>query len=142
MTTSTSLQSNYIVEYADQFFQDTPIRCRLQMPITSQLTLPTEVRHDLFLAIKEALNNVLKHSRASEVQVQVFESDSTVNIVIDDNGCGFDSTQGQNGRQGNGLQNMRKRMVAVGGRMEIMTTPGHGTKLQFCVSIPAPPPAN
>lgn len=133
---------NYLVEYADQFFQDTSIRCRLQMPAASQLALPTEVRHDLFLAIKEALNNVLKHSMASEVRVEVFHSGSTVNIVIDDNGRGFDPARAQNGHGGNGLQNMRRRLDALGGRMEIVTAPGHGTKLQFTVNVPAPPPPN
>jgi len=133
---------NYLVEYAAQFFQDADIRCRLQMPMTSQLTVPTEVRHDLFLAIKEALNNVLKHSMASEVQIQVFQNDSTINIVIDDNGRGFDLAQRQNGGLGNGLQNMRKRMDTLGGQMEIITAPGHGTKLQFTVRVPTQPPPN
>lgn len=133
---------NYLVEYADQYFKDSGIRCRLQMPIASQLTLSTEVRHDLFLAVKEALNNVLKHSLASEVQIEVFHNDSTVNIVIDDNGCGFDQDSARNGRQGNGLQNMRKRIDALGGQMEIFTAPGHGTKLQFTVRIPDQPAAS
>jgi ligand-binding sensor domain-containing protein/signal transduction histidine kinase len=132
----------YLNEYAAQLFQDTNIRCRLQMPITSQLTLPSEVRHDLFLAFKEALNNVLRHSLASEVHVQVFHTDSTVNIIIDDNGCGFDPAQGQNSRPGNGLRNMRKRLETLGGQMEIITRPGHGTKLQFTVRIAPQPSPN
>ncbi len=130
---------NYLVEYTDNFFQDTNIRCRLQMPNTSPLALPTELRHDLFLAIKEALNNVLKHSTASEVRVEVLSNGSTVDVIIDDNGRGFDLENGHNGRQGNGLQNMRKRLDAVGGRMEIVTAPGHGTKLQFTVPVPRQP---
>ncbi len=133
---------NYLIEYAAQFFQGSKIRCRLQMPITSQLTLPTEVRHDLFLAFKEGLNNVLKHSQASEVHVEVFHADGTVHIIIDDNGCGFDPAQKEDGRQGNGLPNMRRRMDALGGQMEIITAPGHGTKLQFTVRVPAQPPTN
>jgi signal transduction histidine kinase len=132
----------YLNEYTAQLFQDTQIRCRLQLPITSQLTLRTEVRHELFLAFKEALNNVLKHSMASEVHVEVFQSESAVSIIIDDNGCGFDPAREQNGRQGNGLPNMRKRMDALGGRMEITTAPGHGTKLQFTVPVLAQTPSN
>jgi signal transduction histidine kinase len=128
----------YLNEYAAQLFQDTEIRCRLRMPISSQLSLPTEVRHDLFLAFKEALNNVLKHSKASVVQVEIIYSGSTVDIIIDDNGCGFDLAS----RQGNGLQNMRKRLEALGGQMEIISVPGHGTKVQFAVQVPAQPPSN
>lgn len=133
---------NYLVEFADNFFQDTNIRCRLQMPITSQLTLPTEVRHDLFLAIKEGLNNVLKHSMATEVRVEISTGGSTVNIIIDDNGRGFDLARERNGGQGNGLQNMRKRMDALAGKMEIVTAPGRGTKLQFTVCVPVQSPLN
>jgi signal transduction histidine kinase len=128
----------YLNEYAAQFFQDTGIRCRLLMPIASQLVLHTEVRHDLFLAFKEALNNVLKHSGASEVHVEVSSVGAAVNIIIDDNGRGFDLDHGQNGGHGNGLQNMRKRMDAVGGKMEIITAPGHGAKVQFSIFVPPP----
>ena len=128
---------NYLVEYTDQFFQDTGIRCRLQMPIASPLPLSTEVRHDLFLAIKEALNNVLKHSKATEVRVEVLSDGSTIDVIIDDNGRGFDLAHARNGNQGNGLQNLRKRMDALGGRVEIVTAPGHGTKLQFTVRVPS-----
>lgn len=131
---------NYLVEFTDQFFQDTKIRCRLQMPITSQLVVPTEVRHDLFLAIKEGLNNVLKHSMASEVRIEVLSADSTINVIIDDNGRGFDPGQRAQNGHGNGLQNMRRRMDAVGGQMDIVTTPGHGTRLQFSVCVPGQPP--
>jgi signal transduction histidine kinase len=132
----------YLNEYAAQFFQDARMRCWLQMPIASQLTLPAQIRHDLFLACKEALNNVLKHSLASEVRVQVVQAGTTVSIIIDDNGRGFDPAPGPNGRQGNGLQNMRKRVEALGGQMELVTAPGHGTKLQFTVHVPAQPPPN
>jgi ligand-binding sensor domain-containing protein/signal transduction histidine kinase len=128
----------YLNEYAAQFFQDTNIRCRLLMPIASELTLGAEVRHDLFLAFKEALTNVLKHSGASEVHVQVSNVKSTVNVMIDDNGCGFDLNHGTNGSRGNGLLNMRKRMDAVGGQMEIVSAPGHGTRLQFTVHVSSP----
>jgi ligand-binding sensor domain-containing protein/signal transduction histidine kinase len=128
---------SYLNDYAAQFFQDTCIRCRLQMPVTSHVTLRTEVRHDLFLAFKEALTNVLKHSLASEVHVRVLNSGSDITIIIEDNGRGFDADGTQNHRHGNGLQNMRKRIDAVSGQMEITTAPGHGTRLQFTLHVPA-----
>ena len=76
---------------------------------------------------------------ASEVRVELENAGSTINIIIDDNGQGFDPAHGGNGRQGNGLQNMRKRMDALGGEMKIITAPGHGTKLQFTVRVPGQP---
>jgi ligand-binding sensor domain-containing protein/signal transduction histidine kinase len=130
---------DYLVEYATQFFQDAGIRLRLETPLSSQLALPAEVRHGLFLATKEAFNNVLKHSLASEVRFAVAAADSTINILIDDNGRGFDPGHGQDGRQGNGLQNMRKRLEALGGQMQLQTAAGQGTKLRFVVRIPAQP---
>ena len=131
---------DYLVEYATECFREADIRLRLQMPVNSRLALPAEVRHGLFLAIKEALNNVLKHSTASEVRVAVSEASSIIHVVIDDNGCGFDS-QNDSG-SGNGLQNMRKRLDALGGQMEINTAPGHGTKVRFTVRARAQPALN
>ena len=128
---------DYLVEYATQFFQDTNIRIRLEMPTGSQLPLAAELRHGLFLAIKEGLNNVLKHSQASEVRLSVFAAASALNVVIEDNGRGFNPAEHRNGALGNGLQNMRRRLVALGGQMSVQSAPGEGTKLEFTVGVPA-----
>src|SRR5665213_2010532 len=130
----------YLNEYVVQLFQDSGIRCRLELPVASHIMLPSDVRHDLFLVVKEALNNVLKHAKASEIQVQILSEDSAIRLIIEDNGCGFDAAQKQEGRRGNGLRNMRKRMDSLGGRMEISTTPGHGAKLQFVLPVQGKPP--
>ncbi len=134
----------YLSQYAERFFEDTPIRCRFELPIqSSAFALPAEVRHDLFLAIKEALNNVLKHSGASEVSVQVTAEGDVARIVIEDNGRGFDSNHSANGRVGNGLKNIQRRVDEHGGRLEVSTTPGKGTRLALIITVkqnPAPPP--
>jgi ligand-binding sensor domain-containing protein/signal transduction histidine kinase len=121
----------YITHYADEFFENTDVGCRLEMPVEMPLALPAEVRHDLFLAVKEAFNNILKHSRATEVRVRVSEAAGEVQIVIEDNGRGFDLHAGVNGRQGNGLKNMRERIEGLGGRFELISAPGQGTKIKF-----------
>jgi signal transduction histidine kinase len=126
----------YVNEYAVQFFQDSNIRCRLRMPVASDLTVPTEIRHDLFLAFKEALTNVLKHAQATEVHIEVFNSGARVDIIIDDNGRGFDANRECPGAGGNGLSNMNKRMEGLGGQLEIVTAPGHGTKVRLIVHVP------
>jgi signal transduction histidine kinase len=103
--------------------------------------LPAEVRHDLFLAVKEALHNVLKHAGASEVHVRVTETQGRVEIAVEDNGCGFDvaanngHSNGNGGRAGHGLANMRKRMEGIGGEMKICATTGKGTQLTFAVTV-------
>jgi ligand-binding sensor domain-containing protein/signal transduction histidine kinase len=126
----------YLNQYANHFFEGTNVKCRLEMPARlSRLALPAEVRHNLFLVVKEALNNVLKHAQATEVRVRMAESASDVAIEIEDNGRGFQPGAGGAGRQGNGLDNMRKRMEHLGGGFRLASTPGQGTKLEFTVRV-------
>jgi signal transduction histidine kinase len=125
--------------YAGQFFEDTPIKCRFELPIaSSSFVLPAEIRHDLFLAVKEALNNVLKHSGASEVLVQVSAQEETVQIVIRDNGRGIDPGETASGRKGNGLANMRQRVEGRGGRFDLDSVSGKGTRLSLSLRVKQP----
>jgi ligand-binding sensor domain-containing protein/signal transduction histidine kinase len=133
----------YINQYATQLFENTKVRCRLEMPqISPQLMLPAEVRHDLFLAVKEALHNVLKHAGASEVHLKVWEAEGRVEITIEDDGCGFDAAarngNGNGGRSGHGLANMRKRMEEIGGEMKVLAEKGKGTEIRFSVTVKSP----
>jgi ligand-binding sensor domain-containing protein/signal transduction histidine kinase len=126
----------YLGQYTEQFFEDTPIKCRFKLPIESHsFGLPAEVRHDLFLAVKEALHNVLKHSSASEVLVQVSVQDETMKIGIEDNGRGFAANQAGGGRKGNGLENIRRRLERHGGRFEVTGGSGKGTKLSLVLRV-------
>jgi signal transduction histidine kinase len=128
----------YLNQYSNHFFESTSVKCRLEMPAQlSQMVLPAEVRHDLFLVVKEALNNVLRHAQASEVRIRMSESDSTVEIEIEDNGRGFDAGAARVGRRGHGLENMRKRMETLGGGFDLTSKPGLGTKLRLTVTVSA-----
>jgi signal transduction histidine kinase len=129
----------YLSHYSDEFFENTDVSCRLEIPVQlPPLNLSAEVRHDLFLIVKEAFNNILKHAKATEVQVQVNCAQSRIEIVVADNGCGFDSSQNQAGRTGNGLRNMQKRIESLGGTCEVTTAPGKGTRLAFSAHIISP----
>jgi len=135
----------YINQYATQLFESTKVCCRLEMPqISPRLMLPADVRHDLFLAVKEALHNVLKHAGASEIHIKVWETDGRVEITVCDNGCGFDITakngngDGNGGRLGHGLFNMRKRMEDIGGEMKVVAVTGKGTQIRFGVMVKSP----
>jgi signal transduction histidine kinase len=126
----------YLNQYASQFFESTNVHCRLDVPETlSSLALPAEVRHDLFLVVKEALNNILKHARASEVSVAIAESAGALEIAIEDNGCGFDTATFAGSRPGDGLKNMRKRMAKIGGGFFLASLPGQGTKLRLTITV-------
>jgi signal transduction histidine kinase len=102
-----------------------------------------EVRHNLFLAFKETLHNVVKHAAASEVRISLaFQTDFLV-LIIRDNGRGFtpDALE-QTGRRepdrivrGHGLANLRERLAKIGGRCEIQSSPGNGTEVKFVVVV-------
>jgi signal transduction histidine kinase len=122
--------ANYIFQYAQEYFQNTGLSCRLDVP--AQLPdwpMSTEARHNLFMAVKEALNNVLKHSSATEVQVGLAVGEGKMTITIADNGRGFDPHH--LGPGGNGLENMRQRLERIGGRLVLETQPGQGTRIQM-----------
>jgi len=118
----------YLSEYAREFFDGTTVRCRLEMPLDLPADpLPAEVRHGLFLVIKEAFHNALKHARAPEVRLLLAVADSRVTIQITDDGCGFDASRVEAVSRGNGLRNMRARIAQLGGQLRVQSEPGRGT---------------
>ncbi len=122
----------YIVHFTEEFFESTPVRCRLDVPATLPAhVLSAERRHHLFLAFKEALNNVAKHAQATEVGVRLAVVPEGIELTISDNGRGFATA----GTGGNGLQNMRARIEALGGRFELSSRPGAGTRLTFHIPM-------
>ena len=126
----------YIGHFANEFFEDTDVHCRLELPVEfPAFNLAAETRHNLFLVVKEALNNALKHSGASEIRVDVSVENSLLQIVVADNGRGFDLNAPVNGHHGNGLENMRRRMENLGGRCEIASAPGKGATLKFSLEL-------
>ena len=88
-----------------------------------------EFRRNIYLCVKEALHNVVKHSRASRVSIH-FEATNDLVISISDDGIGFDKEKTPSFR--NGLINIRKRMTDIGGTMEILHDNG------TCIILTAP----
>jgi signal transduction histidine kinase len=122
--------ANYIFQYAQEYFQDTSVSCRLDMP--PQLPdrpVSTEARHNLFMAVKEALNNSLKHANATEVRVGLGVTDGRMTITVSDNGCGF--AMGKARGKGNGLENMNQRLEQIGGHLVLESVPGRGTSIRM-----------
>ncbi|HUC84886.1 MAG TPA: two-component regulator propeller domain-containing protein, partial [Candidatus Acidoferrales bacterium] len=113
----------YLAAYAENFFQGTSIRCRLDIPPgLPAYPISAEFRHNLFLTVKEALNNLVKHSRATQAHLELFLAEGSLELVIQDNGAGFVARNGSSSR--NGLSNMSERIEAIGGRAEISSEPG------------------
>lgn len=124
----------YIFQYVEKYLGMTLIRCRLdaddELP---HYPLPSEVRHNLFLVVKEAINNIVKHSGASEVWVRFKSENSALAITIEDNGKGF--LAGENPRCRNGLQNMENRVRDIGGQFELMSQIGQGTQIKIQLNL-------
>lgn len=127
--------AEYVGRFADECFENTPVRCWQEMPTDlPRLPLRADIRHNVFLAIKEALNNVLKHAGATEVWLRLKLTASEVCLEVEDNGRGFNPDPASGG--GNGLRNMRSRLAECGGRADLAAAPGQGTRLRFIFPLP------
>lgn len=132
--------ATYLEKFAHDYLRAGGMRCRLDLPEqVPPWPLTAEVRHNLFLAFKEAINNTLRHSGATEVHVSLVVKADALVWQLEDNGCGFDlETVGPSpgsSRSGNGLPNMRRRLQEIGGRAEVQSVPGRGTKVVFVVPV-------
>ncbi len=126
----------YVSRFTDEFFEGTGIRCWQEVPTTlPSLPLRADARHNVFLAVREAFNNALKHSQATEVWLRLAVEGERVMLEIADNGSGFTPQAVAPG--GNGLHNMRVRLEEEGGRMELTSAPGRGTTVRFVFPVTA-----
>jgi signal transduction histidine kinase/ligand-binding sensor domain-containing protein len=115
----------YCNEYAYNYLSGSDIRVHLN---TEQeipdLLLNARQRRNIFLVIKEILNNVIKHSKAEDFYLTFGISDEILQIIASDNGQGFDQQQSSNR---NGLKNICNRLNEIGGKADIVSSPGNGT---------------
>ena len=121
---------DYIGQFALEFLQMAGIRCQLDLPDHPPArTISTEVRHNLFLAVKEALNNIVRHSGATEVHLRITISGDALTFAVEDNGRGFGLLPDNAGADG--LRNMRQRLEEISGLCRIDSRPGGGTRISF-----------
>jgi hypothetical protein len=124
----------YVCKYAQHSLESTVIRCRLD--VAAELpakTLSQLMRRNLFLSIKEALNNAAKHSQATELTVRIELIGFRLSVIVADNGRGFDP--GQASRERHGLTNMKQRMAEIGGACNVASRPGEGCQVSFQVPV-------
>ena len=129
---------NYLCQMVHQLCEQAKLSCRLRVPaLPSDVQVASQLRHNVILAVKEAINNIIKHASASEVAFQVsFERDE-LTISIYDNGSGFDKANPIRGN-GNGLANMKQRLEAIDGRCNIESSAGQGTTISMHVTARLP----
>lgn len=134
MTSSNDSVENlvaYIRSYAVEFFESTNIDCYFTMPASiPPREISGEKRRNIFLSVKEALNNVLKHSQSSVVKINVLVNDRLI-IEIQDDGVGINMEKLR--KFGNGLNNMRKRMASIEGGFDIQNK--EGTRTTFFLQL-------
>jgi signal transduction histidine kinase len=122
--------ANYVAHYAEDFFRPTKIRCRMDIPPNlADRPMSTEARHHLFLALKEALNNVVKHSQATEVLVRLYSNAEELCLSVEDNGKGLPPNAAVEGQDG--LVNIRNRVEGLGGCLTIEAKSGQGLSLNL-----------
>jgi signal transduction histidine kinase len=129
---------NYICKYAQEYLALAGLKYRLETP--SQLPntpISPEMRHNVFLSAKEAVNNVVKHSGADSAWVRLSLEPTRFTLEIEDNGKGVSAKDHSKGR--NGLKNMQKRMEEIGGAFNLAAGSQGGTRIQLVVPLESPP---
>lgn len=120
----------YIRTSAFEFFENTGIECKFNLPaVIPDIELSGEKRRNIFLAVKESLNNVVKHAKATNVVIDVKVQDRRLHITIQDNGVGIDFETIR--RFGNGLKNMKSRLERINGKFTIINNEGALTQFEM-----------
>jgi len=132
-----TLQSlaDFLTGYANDFFSHTPIACRFKVPVSCPaITLEGRVRHDLLMAVKESLNNIVRHADATEVEFRLAVADSCVEIDLADNGQGIEDSAHRNGH---GLKNLSARLKKLGGDCTVEPRASAGTIVKIRLPLAA-----
>jgi signal transduction histidine kinase/ligand-binding sensor domain-containing protein len=125
---------DYIGGHAVEYLGDAGIRCWLDAPnLMAREEFPSNIRYNIFLTVKEALQNIVKHSQATEVWLRIQITRDKLTIVIRDNGCGFEVAPDDT--HVDGLRNMRQRMNDIGGACRIQGRTGSGTEVILEISF-------
>ena len=126
---------DYLGQFAIEFLARADIRCRVDLPDRPiEWPVSPEARHNLFLVVKEALNNVIRHAGANEVWLRVTATEKLLTIIVEDNGRGFEHATTD--EFANGLRNMQKRMTEIGGQSNIENQAGTGTRVSLTLPKP------
>lgn len=135
---------DYISAYTEDFLRVAGIRCRMDLPVRlPEQRVDAEVRYHLFLALKETLNNLVKHARATEVWLRLQLEPGRFALIVEDNGQGLPEVADQAelplGRErrtsGSGMVNLKRRLESIGGQCHIRSVAGEGTRVEMQVTL-------
>jgi signal transduction histidine kinase len=124
--------AGFLEQQVHQFLRADGLRVHLDFPeYIPEVPLGAEARHELALSVREALTNVVRHARASEVTLSLAILGQSLLVQVKDNGQGFQPGE----RVGHGLANMRARIEQIGGAFDCSSTRGAGTTIAFRLPI-------
>jgi signal transduction histidine kinase len=125
---------NYLGQVVGKLCKETRLQCRFHIAdLPSNVPMSSHMRHNITMATKEAIHNVIKHAKASEIELNITAAGDLTIITITDDGCGF---QPEGVNCGYGLTNMQRRLAEMGGECAIESKPGFGTTVRFRFAIP------
>jgi ligand-binding sensor domain-containing protein/signal transduction histidine kinase len=128
--------ANYICKYAQDYLGVAEIRYRLEVPPNLPAApIPPEVRHNVFLAAKEAVTNIVRHAHATSAWIRLKLEPAHFTLEIADDGRGLAGMDEQRAATRNGLRNMRRRMEDVGGGFEMGPAPEGGLQIRLTVPV-------
>ncbi len=94
----------------------------------------TDIRREVFLIFKEAVNNAVRHSRGSQINIELSFEHGALQLAVEDNGIGFNPAHDD---RGHGLFSMRQRAERIGGELQILSTPSTGTVVKLQAPLKA-----
>jgi signal transduction histidine kinase len=121
-------------EYAQKFLDAQDIDYQLNIPRNLPvMEMDIESRRNVYLIFKEAINNALKHSACTRMDISLLADAQKMTLLVADNGIGFDLAEKAN--SGVGINSMHKRAAEIGGELSIVSAKGQGTKIAFALPV-------
>ena len=130
--------ADYLCDYAPSYLDAADVQCRLDIHVENpHQPLSLTVRHGLLMAIKEALQNVVKHAEAKNVFLTFHDGRSQIDVIISDDGLGM--TKRTDGLDHTGIENMNQRLAEIGGECRILSpAEGRGTEIHLTIPLQQP----
>jgi signal transduction histidine kinase len=126
---------NFLFQIVNDSCERGSCRCRFHIEdLPREIIVLSHLRHNLCMVVKEAMNNITKHAKATEVKLSITFRNFLLTIHIQDDGSGFDLS---NKPAGHGLTNIQRRLEEIGGRQRIESQPGQGTNIWIYLDIKA-----
>ncbi|MFA7206774.1 MAG: sensor histidine kinase, partial [Saccharofermentanales bacterium] len=95
--------------------------------------VPEGIEDNIFRVTQEAVSNIIRHSKATGFTVKLFRKEKVLTLLIEDNGIGFSDSDGK--KTSYGLRTMRERIEEIGGRFDVISFPGKGTRIEIRVPL-------